>query len=212
MIFSIKLLKISFAGLVLSTAFLLLPLSSPAFASETLSPEQAQGLKDLGLQAVTISLFDVLYKDSTRTRLPGVDFNDVKKLLSNNIPEDIIKLLLSLDLITGKFEKLNLGPDDIIILKKAGISHDVIRIILKTQIKIVGGNAPNPDQHDLGIKVEIREDGKKVITYHVGDPTTDRNDKSRQEEELLKAQKLLDNIQIDNIQIDNIQIIIKRSD
>ena len=167
----------------------------PAPPALGLTQKEMADLKKAGLSDQTLFDLQALHDQAGRTRKPDLTYKAVQKLLKAGILEDLIQLLIRLDSVSGRAKQMTISPDLAIRLKKAGVSSQTIRLMLRSEIdRASQGESQKPA---LGRKVVTRPDGKQVIIYYSGDPNRPRPSRNqKQEEELQRAWKLLEQIRI----------------
>jgi len=176
-------------------AFVMALMAGPA---QALTDDQAQELLKAGLSLKTVMALQSLEDQTGRDRPATMTYDEVKKLLEDGFTDEHVRLLSDLDRLTGKMERMPVSPDQALELKKSGVSLETLRLMFASEVDRLEGRkaAGGKDQPLMGRKVETQEDGSKIITYWSGKMNQSDSEGTDEQDELDRAYKLLDKIQI----------------
>lgn len=204
---------------ILAVTVLWLGMSWPAGAG--LTPEEKDSLTRLGLSENTLHSVVSLHQDLTRKRPPVLTVSEVEKLIQTGFTDEHVRLLATLDRLTGGQEQIPVTPAQVRELVASGVGLDTIRIMLVSEIAraVEQNRRGGGDQPEIGEKVVIDKEGRRHIIYFSGDTSglgqeviTDSEGHrhiiyrsvdskpttldERQQAELRRARELLDKIRI----------------
>ncbi len=142
-------------------------LASPAWA---LTPAQEEELGKAGLSAHTVGELAALHASAEGGPAAGVTFEEASRLAAEGVPDDIIRLLIRLERVSGTAEAAPFTPAQLRELREHGVHWESIRLLLLSEMRLVREKRNGSGSQSLGREEVTRPDGSRVIVYRSGDP------------------------------------------
>jgi hypothetical protein len=149
----------------------------PAVISAGLTDVDLGRLKQAGLSEDTFVQFLGLYEDGGRKRPPSLQPSLVEQMIQAGFGDDLIRMFILLDRLTGDKEKMPVSPEAALSLARAGAGFESIWLLVGSEIALAGGTPkvdsqppPTPPVSSLGRDVVVKPDGRKVVLYRSGNP------------------------------------------
>ncbi|MDY6862521.1 MAG: hypothetical protein SV062_05965 [Thermodesulfobacteriota bacterium] len=171
--------KLKVCRLLILSLLIFVPVSG-----NTLNAEDIVMLKKAGIKGEII--FTVLKRAAEKE---NISYNELKNILKELDKDFLIEGIAKIFFETGKGQRIFLGVDEIIELKKEGISEETI-------LKMLDRNEEEVKKLAVATRLKKREDGKDILIYSTGSIDKTASDSCKLSKEEENAWQMLKNIRI----------------